>query len=73
MDIIGEFFAGVGIFLIILFAFLGGCFLLEVEWVMPSTFEAGVVRVDEDRTYLCRPDDRTKKIAEVKRKLEELK
>lgn len=47
--------------------------LVAVEWVLPTTFEEGLVKVDAETSYICKPTERTLKIREQKKKLEEFK
>lgn len=54
MEEILELVGATGLFIVVVFSAI---VLWEVKFVMSETFEKGIVKINDDETYLCKLDD----------------
>jgi len=67
-----ECFVAIGVVFLMIVASGVGVALHDTELVMHDTFIHGVVVVDENHTYNCKPDKRTIELARLRKEIKSL-
>lgn len=71
-DDMGGIMVGVGALMLFFIVFEIGFYIYKVEFVMPSTFESGLVKIDDNISYKCVPTEKTIKYRELQKQIKDL-